>query len=108
VECKASRSDFARDAKKHFRRWPQNGMGTFRFYLCPEGLLSPSDLPERWGLLWIKPNGRISQIIGPKGNIWSGQTQFAFERSMHAEYVLLVSALRRVQEHGGDAVGGNG
>ena len=55
VECKASRSDFLRDAKKMFRRKPAFGIGHRRFYMCPPGLISLEELPELWGLLYCHP-----------------------------------------------------
>lgn len=56
VECKTSRSDFRRDAKKPSRRFPKTGLGRERYYLAPAGMLSPNELPEGWGLL--EPTGR--------------------------------------------------
>lgn len=28
------------------------GMGNYRSYLCPAGLIGVGDVPERWGLVW--------------------------------------------------------
>lgn len=53
IECKASRSDFLRDKHKCSRRKP-SAMGRYRYYLCPEGMIQPEDLPPFWGLLWAK------------------------------------------------------
>ena len=98
IECKTSRSDFLADAKKPFRRNPWMGMGTYRFYLCPAGVITAQDLPEKWGLIWIMENGKPRQQIGPKGNIWSSQQEFHFsEKNVQAEQAMLVSALRRLQ-----------
>lgn len=55
AECKASRSDFLRDADKAFRRFPSLGMGVYRFYFTPPGLLKESDVPEGWGLAECLP-----------------------------------------------------
>ena len=46
VECKVSRSDFLRDRKKPFRNPRAKGVGNWRFYLAPQGLLNPEDCPE--------------------------------------------------------------
>lgn len=98
VECKASRSDFLADAKKLFRCNPWMGMGTYRFYLCPAGVITFQDLPEKWGLIWVNEKGKARMQVGPKGNIWSAQEAFRFdEKNHHAEQMLLVSALRRLQ-----------
>jgi hypothetical protein len=102
VEAKASRADFHADKKKIFRRQPWMGVGAFRFFLCPAGLITPEDLPEKWGLLWVNEKGRVRQKIGPKGNIWSahGNDFFFAERNIHGEWNMMVSALRRVQLRG--------
>lgn len=66
IECKASRSDFLADAKKPFRRNPRIGMGTYRFYLCPAGIITFQDLPEKWGLIWVNEKGKAKMQVGPK------------------------------------------
>jgi hypothetical protein len=55
VECKASRADFLRDAKKPCRQDDLLTLGNLRFYLAPPGLISPEEIPERWGLLECHP-----------------------------------------------------
>lgn len=98
IECKTSRSDFLADAKKLFRRNPWMGMGTFRFYLCPAGVITFQDLPANWGLIWVNEKGKAKQQVGPIGNIWSSQEEFRFsEKNIQAEQQMLVSALRRIQ-----------
>lgn len=57
VECKASRADFRRDAKKPFRAFPALGMGVYRFYMAPPGLLAADEMPAGWGLLECGPRG---------------------------------------------------
>lgn len=100
VECKVSRADFLSDAKKLFRRNPWMGMGVFRYYLCPAGIIQPTDLPEKWGLIWVNEKGKPRQIVGPKGNVWSTQQDFRHERNMQAEMGLMASALRRLHLRG--------
>ena len=98
IECKTSRSDFLADARKLFRRNPWMGMGTFRFYLCPVGVITVQDLPEKWGLIWVNEKGKAKMQVGPQGNIWSSQEAFRFvEKNVQAEQAMLVSALRRIQ-----------
>lgn len=65
IEVKTSRSDFLADTKKHFRLHPEQGLGTERLYLCPEGLIRPEELPERWGLLYEK-DGKIKVVQKPE------------------------------------------
>ena len=59
VEAKASLSDFYSDRQKPFRQDPGDGMGSERYYLCPEGLIDPKrhDL-HGWGLLYAVNHGR--------------------------------------------------
>ena len=103
VECKSSRSDFLGDAKKHFRRNPEYGMGAFRFYMCPTGLIQPDELPDKWGLVWVNERGKKRQKAGPKGNCYGKWTdkEFYFEgRARYSETLMLVSALRRIHLRG--------
>jgi len=53
VECKISRSDFLSDKNKHFRRCPEHGMGTARYFMVPKGMVSKEELPESWGLVEV-------------------------------------------------------
>ncbi len=97
VECKASRADFLSDKKKLFRRNPDRGMGMYRFYLCPPGVINLEDLPDKWGLLYCHPK-KIEKVVGPKGNVWLNFP--SFEPNLQAEVLLMSSALRRVQIRG--------
>lgn len=95
IECKTSRKDFLADKKKHFRQFPDNGMGNMRLYLCEEGVIKPEDLPNKWGLLYIKGT-RIKKIIFPKGN--TIPVEFWFKKSYEDEHALLYSCLREKNE----------
>lgn len=63
VECKTTRSDFERDAKKPFRADSRLGMGARRWYLVPRGILDEKSVPAGWGLaeVWW---GQASRIPG--------------------------------------------
>lgn len=65
IEVKVSRNDFHADAKKHFRTYPEQGIGTKRLYLCPEGMISLDEIPEKWGLLYER-DGKIKIIRKPE------------------------------------------
>ena len=96
VEVKVSRSDFLADKKKPFRINPEKGIGRYRFYACPKGLISPSDLPNNWGLIWVD-NNKATVIINPycaslHGNIWNDGFEFI---NLQSERDILYSALRR-------------
>lgn len=64
IEVKVSHSDFMADKKKFARNKDNENyaMGTFRYYLCPEGVISQDELPEQWGLLYYV-NGKIKKIV---------------------------------------------
>lgn len=64
VEVKTTRSDFLVDAKKPHRLNPEQGMGKFRYYMAPEGLLKIDELPEKWGLLEVNSKGHIKVRAG--------------------------------------------
>ncbi len=100
IECKTSRQDFKADSKKSFRRCEWQGVGKYRFYLCPKDMVKSEELPDKWGLLYINEKGKIRQKIGPKGNIWDHQKDFLFtERNIENEMQLMYSALRRLHIH---------
>ncbi|KAA0888733.1 hypothetical protein [Oryzomonas rubra] len=101
IECKTSRSDFLADKKKIFRRNPRLGVGTFRLFLCPEGVIRREDLPARWGLIWVNEKGKPRQVVGPKGNAWGySGLEFQHESNLRAEYAMMASALRRLHLRG--------
>lgn len=87
IECKASRSDFLRDAKKIFRNHSFLGMGQQRYYLCPPEVIGPKDLPPGWGLLWAYRNRVVVK------NIADAQEDY----SLLSELKFLNSMLRRAQ-----------
>ena len=103
IECKASRSDFLSDKKKIFRRIPELGVGTFRFFLAPDGVITPSDLPPKWGLLAVTAKGKVRMQAGPKGSsCWTYGTtaDWMHEKDIKAEWCLMASALRRLHLRG--------
>lgn len=100
IECKATRGDFLSDKKKNFRINPERGVGEFRFFMCPKGLIKKEELPEKWGLLYVNLNGKVRKIAGPKGNIWSANQEWKFESSKVHERDLMYSALRRLHLQG--------
>lgn len=94
VEVKVSRSDFLSDKKKKFRRYQFLGMGTQRFYCCPEGLIKVEELPEKWGLLYITEKNKIKVAHQPyKGNIDEFE---GIQKDMVAEHGFMYSVIRRL------------
>lgn len=100
VECKVSRSDFLSDKKKYFRIYPELGMGDFRFYMCPKGLIKKDELPDKWGLIYVDDELKARQVVGGKGNISSNWASFRFRKSIEDESRLMYSLLRRVEING--------
>jgi hypothetical protein len=99
IEAKASRSDFLADARKPHRM--SGGLGVYRFYLCPPGVIDVADLPERWGLLYADGRG-VRDVLRPTGNRWPacGAMQGDWHKFQHdadrdAERDVLFSIARR-------------
>lgn len=86
IECKASRSDFLADAKKAFRVMPERGMGSYRYYCAPKGMLKPDELPANWGLLECEDKA-IRETKKPERFHEWGKDQ---------ELCLMLSAMRRI------------
>lgn len=63
LEAKTSRSDFLADRKKPHRQ-TGCGMGRWRYFICPEGLIDPNELPTGWGLVYVNKRGHIKIICG--------------------------------------------
>jgi hypothetical protein len=88
IECKASRSDFFHDAKKPQRN-AGTGMGIFRYYFTPKGLVSREEIPEGWGLIEIDGKEMVISVQAPRRELdASGHMQ---------EKRILLSLLRRVK-----------
>ena len=48
LECKSNYEDFKHDRQKFFRRSPVFGMGDYRYYFVPKGVVNLDGLPA-WG-----------------------------------------------------------
>lgn len=90
VECKVSRSDFLTDKKKPHRQ--SGGIGSWRYYMCPEGLISLAELPEKWGLLYVNARGHVKVIAGP---VLHGKTlDYALRVNSYVSHQLQTNYLR--------------
>ena len=98
VECKTSKTDFKKDAKKIFRRGPKKGMGDHRFYLCPEGVIKPDEIPEGFGLIYVNEKGKTKVIAGNTKNTQWYKRPFIANKDN--ERLMLLSSLRRVKRNG--------
>ncbi|HGF9505455.1 TPA: adenylosuccinate synthase [Acinetobacter baumannii] len=121
LEAKTSRSDFLADKKKPQRIDQTTGIGKWRYYICPTGLIKPEELPEKWGLIYVSDKGVVKIIAGalavekktyysdwkqekPKrcrdGNeLRESFAKYAFEeRNTEREFNLLAMALARLTD----------
>lgn len=55
IEVKVSRSDFLADRHKPHRH--AGGMGSWRYFMAPAGLIALDELPADWGLIEVTPGG---------------------------------------------------
>lgn len=103
VECKVSRADFFADAKKPFRQNPTLGLGAYRYYLVPAGLVRPEEVPPRWGLIYAYEGERARGVVHPLRLPDGARAAFEWgehERNVRAERLLPLAALRRVHLRG--------
>jgi hypothetical protein len=90
IECKVSLEDFRKDQKKaHRQRRDSKKLGNHRFYLCPNGLISPDHVPEGWGLLYCHDRQK-SRITIKKQAPRHTEAEIRV-----AEYQILYSVARR-------------
>lgn len=89
IECKTSRADFLRDFRKKWRTEGEKPMGSYRWWLCEEGLITWDDLAGCGdGLLWITAGGDIKVIR------YAAQRADE-ERNMVGEFYILYTLLTR-------------
>lgn len=103
IEVKVSRSDFLADRKKPHRQ--AGGMGRWRYYMAPKGLIAVQELPAGWGLIEVTPGGICRVQAGAMAgvrNLGYDALQEQVERWKHAdadhdrEQWLLVKLLARL------------
>ena len=100
VECKVSRADFLSDRGKPFRADPAKGVGDWRFFLCPTGLIQAEEVPKGWGLLYTT-GSRITAVQGvPTNARWRSRKPFAGLTDKDGELQMMYSALRRFAVRG--------
>ena len=96
IECKVSRSDFFADRQKPFRI-SGRGMGKYRLFCTPVGLIKPSELPEKWGLLEVRDDGKAVAVIDTTRMRDDDGIQLnTHEVNEASERAIMYSALRRL------------
>lgn len=105
IEAKVSRADYSSDLKKPERQ--SGGVGTYRFYVTPPGLIAINELPAGWGLLELQGKSLV-MVHGPQGNYWpsyddavsdkySWWAEFAHKRDEAADRAMLYSVARKLK-----------
>jgi hypothetical protein len=120
-EIKISRSDFLADAKKeHRQKWKPKGswrfnvmkhmaeyspdrpelwyieaphLGRNRYYVCESGLINANELPNGWGLYWVRGNRFYLQ-----------KKSGLFKRNIHKEINILAHAFRKYASGNGENI----
>lgn len=96
VEVKVSRQDFLADKNKPHRKNPSLGMGTYRYYMAPKGILSVADLPPQWGLIEVVGTKTLKVIHGAVLAHWtSNREEWQFTPNLEAELSLLAMVVAR-------------
>ncbi|MYM92368.1 hypothetical protein [Duganella vulcania] len=96
VEAKVSRGDFLRDASKAHRVQPCTGIGTFRYFAAPVGLIGLDELPDRWGLIEVDQFGHVHVRAGHVLVARGEQGVWRHEVNLRREWLLLAALLARV------------
>jgi hypothetical protein len=96
VEVKVSRGDFLADVKKPHRVEPAKGMGAYRYFMVPEGLISADELPEKWGLIEVTRAGAIKVRTGHVFLKYRDVDTWRHEHAREREWTLLARMLIRV------------
>lgn len=86
IECKVTKGDFSSDRSKIFRKNPEMGMGTKRYFMVEKGFEVPGELPDNWGLLEVH-----SRIVRKKKE--SG----VFQSAKNQEIKLLLSHIWKLE-----------
>lgn len=96
VEVKVSRADFLADRKKPHRIDPGLGMGVYRYFMAPAGMINVDELPSRWGLIEVSPKGAPKVVAGHVLLKYRDEDVWAHERTIEREWTLLTRMLNRV------------
>lgn len=97
---------FLRGKKKPERNGDRFGVGVYRFYICPEGLLRLEDIPKNWGLLYSDGKKVVQELRKPVGNMWpafatgsESWQSMQHEVDVESEKSILFSLCRRLADN---------
>ncbi|UFD98144.1 hypothetical protein [Vibrio phage BX-1] len=76
LEIKVNRADFLADQKKPHRMDPSKGVGDYRFYVAPKGMIKVEELPEHWGLLEVSGKRVYKTHVPPSFQCLYGNREY--------------------------------
>ena len=91
IECKTSKADFRRGRKEKFSRIMEDtghkdyGVGNYRYYMAPAGVIPLDEVPFRWGLLEVRGDRVWRKKSAGLG--WTGEGLEDRERAMLVKIV---------------------
>jgi len=71
-------------------------MGNYRYYLCPEGLIQPDEVPAGWGLIWAGKRRSVSVVSGHVLANHFEKHHWRFQSDRDAELALMTWLLVKV------------
>jgi hypothetical protein len=86
IEIKISRSDFAREIRKHTKRDSALRISNLFYFAAPVGLIKPSELPVEVGLIEIDEAGMVRIV-----------EEAPYRECERASWVFVASLARRAQ-----------
>ena len=98
VECKVSRSDFLADKAKSFRKEAHKGLGMYRYFMAPVGIIGRQEVPRGWGLIEVAARG-LKVVAGHVLLKWNEPTDpWRHPRNWKREMRFLVRMLARISD----------
>jgi hypothetical protein len=61
-EVKVSRSDFTSELRQPAKTARSARFASEFYFACPNGLIKPAEVPDPYGLVYVKPNGRSRMV----------------------------------------------
>lgn len=97
LEAKVSRSDFLSDKKKAFRQCPSKGIGMFRYFIVPDGLVGADEIPEGWGLIEVCSKRKATIVKGKDPKAYDFSSEWCHrDRNHWGERAIAHSFIRRL------------
>lgn len=82
-EIKVSRGDFKHDIEQFAKKQESALRNSTQFYfVCPQGLIKPEEVPEVSGLIYVNEGGCKIQKVAPVRELKDGVLDISFTRAM--------------------------